>query len=91
VHVSLPDELHPHGSIHDMSAFDRRGMVVEFTELARKGLQTPIPLWMQKANLPAWASKAKEEWLERGRSRHHLMLQALQDQRAEKPAVSTGS
>jgi NADH-quinone oxidoreductase subunit I len=57
------------GSIHDMSAYDRKGMVVEFTELARKGLQTPIPLWMQKENLPAWARKAKEEWLERGRSR----------------------
>jgi NADH-quinone oxidoreductase subunit I len=78
------------GSIHDMSAYDRRSMVVEFTELARKGLRTPMPLWMQKASLPPWASKAKEEWLERGRSKHQLMLQALQDQRAEKPAAGAG-
>lgn len=78
------------GSIHDMSAFDRRSMLVEFTELARQGLRTPMPLWMQKANLPSWASKAKEAWLERGRSRHQLMLQAMEDQRTERPASGAG-
>ncbi|MBN1510330.1 MAG: NADH-quinone oxidoreductase subunit I [Sedimentisphaerales bacterium] len=75
------------GSIHDMSAFDRDSMVVEFTELARLGLQTPMSLWMQKAHLPAWAKKAKDEWIERGRVRHQLMLRAMEDQRTEKPAA----
>ena len=79
------------GSIHDMSDFNRRSMIVEFTDLAKEGLQTPMPLWMRKPNLPAWAKKAKEEWIERGRSRHQLMLQAMQDQRAEKPAAGTGN
>lgn len=75
------------GSIHDMSAYDRESMLVEFADLARQGLQTPMPLWMQKPNLPEWARRAKDDWLERGRSRHALMLKALQDQRSEKPAT----
>ena len=50
------------GNVHDMSAFDRESMIVEFTELARRGLQTPQPLWMQKDRLPAWAAKTKADW-----------------------------
>ena len=50
------------GNVHDMSAFDRESMIVEFTELAKRGLQTPQPLWMQKDRLPAWAAKTKADW-----------------------------
>ncbi len=78
------------GSVHDMSAFERDSMLVEFTELARQGLQTPLSLWMQKAHLPAWARKARDEWIERGRGRHQLMLQAMQDQRVDKPVAGSG-
>jgi NADH-quinone oxidoreductase subunit I len=50
------------GNLHDMSAFSRDGMVVEFTELAKEGHQTPQPLWMQKDRLPDWAAEKKEAW-----------------------------
>ena len=52
------------GNIHDMSAYDRQGMMVEFTDLAREGLQTPQPLWMQKSKVPAWARRRQKEWVE---------------------------
>ena len=51
------------GNVHDMSGFDRESMIVEFTELATEGLQTPQPLWMQRDNLPDWAKQTKENWL----------------------------
>ena len=60
------------GNIHDLSAYDREGMIVEFTELAKQGLQTPQPLWMQKETLPDWAAKAKKEWLEFAHSNDRL-------------------
>ena len=50
------------GNVHDMSAFDRESMIVEFTELAKRGLQTPQPLWMQKDKLPAWAARTRADW-----------------------------
>ena len=56
------------GDLHDMSAYDRESMIVEFTELAKEGLQTPQPLWMQKDKLPEWARIRKEQWIERGRA-----------------------
>ncbi|MCG3132843.1 MAG: NAD(P)H-quinone oxidoreductase subunit I, chloroplastic [Phycisphaerae bacterium] len=52
------------GNIHDMSGYTRKDMIVEFTELAKSGLQTPQPLWMQKESLPAWAAEKKEAWEE---------------------------
>jgi NADH-quinone oxidoreductase subunit I len=52
------------GNLHDMSGYDRESMIVEFTELAPKGLQTPQPLWMQKDDLPPWAQDRKRKWLE---------------------------
>ncbi|MBU0719629.1 MAG: NADH-quinone oxidoreductase subunit I [Planctomycetes bacterium] len=52
------------GNIHDMSAYDRQSMMVEFTDLAREGLQTPRPLWMQKSEVPAWARRRQKEWVE---------------------------
>ena len=51
------------GNLHDLSGYDRESMIVEFTELAKEGLQTPQPLWMQRDDLPEWARKRKEEWV----------------------------
>ena len=67
------------GDLHDMSAYNRESMIVEFTELAKEGLQTPQPLWMRQDKLPAWAQARKEQWLERGRSVSERMLEALTD------------
>jgi NADH-quinone oxidoreductase subunit I len=36
------------GKLHDLSGYSRQDTVVEFTELAKKGLKTPQPLWMQR-------------------------------------------
>ena len=52
------------GNIHDMAAYDRQSMIVEFTELAAKGLQTPQPLWMQKDSPPEWVRQRKQEWVD---------------------------
>jgi len=60
------------GNLHDMSGYDRESMIVEFTELAKEGWQTPKPLWMQKENLPAWAEERKRKWLEFEHSRDKL-------------------
>ncbi len=79
------------GELHDASGYGRAGTVVEFTELARQGLRTPTPLWMQKERLPEWARKKKEEWLERARPMREEMLKALTEQPvAKKPAADAG-
>ena len=52
------------GNLHDLSGYDRESMIVEFTELAKEGLQTPQPLWMQKDVLPEWAQETKRAWLD---------------------------
>ena len=54
------------GKNHDLSAYSRDDMVVEFTQIDQKGLRTPIPLWMER-NAPTipWVAKEKER-LERG-------------------------
>lgn len=36
------------GKIHDLSSYSREDVVVEFAELAKKGQNTPIPLWMER-------------------------------------------
>ncbi len=48
------------GKLHDLSSYSRADVVVEFTELDKKGLHTPIPLWMERneARIP-WV---KEEY-----------------------------
>ncbi len=60
------------GNVHDMSGYTREDMIVEFTDLAKEGLQTPQPLWMQRDNLPDWAQKRKTDWLEFGQSNDKL-------------------
>ena len=89
------------GNLHDMSGYDRESMLVEFTELAKEGLQTPQPLWMRKDHLPDSAQKRKAEWLEfthsddklEGNSalRREKMLAALEPSVApkKKPAAAT--
>jgi NADH-quinone oxidoreductase subunit I len=82
------------GNIHDMSAYTRKDMIVEFTELARDGLQTPQPLWMLRENAPAWVRKSKEDWLSYRYSNDKLtgqvelrrkrMLEALEPSEAPK-------
>lgn len=50
------------GNVHDMSGYTRQDMIVEFTELAKRGLQTPQPLWMHKDKLPEWAARKVADW-----------------------------
>ncbi len=54
------------GKNHDLSSYTREEMIVEFAELDKKGLRTPMPLWMER-NAPTipWVAKEKER-LERG-------------------------
>lgn len=57
-----PTECIHMGNLHDLSGYTREDMIVEFTELAAHGLQTPQPLWMQRDKLPEWAEQRKKEW-----------------------------
>jgi len=36
------------GKLHDLSSYSRKEVVVEFAELAKQELNTPIPLWMER-------------------------------------------
>lgn len=57
-----PTECIHMGNLHDLSGYTRDDMIVEFTELATKSLQSPQPLWMEKQRLPDWTRQQKEEW-----------------------------
>jgi NADH-quinone oxidoreductase subunit I len=72
-----PTECIHMGNVHDMSAFDRESMIVEFTDLARQGLQTPQPLWMQKEKLPGWVEETKQQWIDKGQGESEEMNEAL--------------
>lgn len=80
-----PTECVHMGNIHDLSGYDRESMVVEFTELAKQGLRTPVPVWMQKDQLPEWARIRKDEWIERGRPVREEMVKALTEQKPPAP------
>jgi formate hydrogenlyase subunit 6/NADH:ubiquinone oxidoreductase subunit I len=73
------------GDNHDVSAYTREDMIVDFTELARQGKQTSEPFWMQKENLPAWAAEQKRRWEERAAPKRELMLKALEATEIPKP------
>lgn len=60
-----PTECIHMGKNHDLSAYSRKDMVVEFTELDKKGLRTPISLWMQRESEIPWVKREKER-IERG-------------------------
>jgi NADH-quinone oxidoreductase subunit I len=36
------------GKLHDLSGYSRDDVVVEFAELDKKNLRTPIPIWMER-------------------------------------------
>ncbi len=82
------------GNVHDLSGYTRESTIVEFTELAKEGLQTPQPLWMQKPKLPAWAAERKQRWIDFAESKDVLsedplrrreeMRKALAEQKVEK-------
>ena len=62
-----PTECIHMGKNHDLSSYSRKDMIVEFTDLDKQGLRTPIPLWMDRnaAKIP-WVKKEKER-LEAGK------------------------
>lgn len=66
------------GDNHDLSAYTREDMIVEFTELARQGKQTPEPYWMQKEDKPKWVVDMQQRWEERARPVREEMLKALE-------------
>ena len=54
------------GKNHDMSCYSRDEMVVEFVELDKQGMHTPMPLWAERnaAKIP-WVASEKQR-IERG-------------------------
>lgn len=67
------------GDNHDLSGYDRQSMIVEFTELAKQGLQTPLPLWMQREDTPPWAAERRRRWLERFQPKAEQLAKVLVD------------
>ena len=66
------------GDNHDLSAFTREDMIVEFTELALQGQQTPEPYWMQQEKIPDWAAEKKAQWQERAAPYQEAMRKAME-------------
>lgn len=56
-----PTECIHMGKNHDLSSYSRHEMIVEFAEIDKQGLRTPIPLWMER-NAPKipWVAREKE-------------------------------
>jgi NADH-quinone oxidoreductase subunit I len=80
-----PTECIKMGTLHDISGFDRKSAIVEFTELAKHGLRTPLPLWMQREPLPAWAREMRDRILAAGAPHREEMVKALTEQPVAKP------
>ncbi|OQZ00460.1 MAG: hypothetical protein B6D36_15080 [Planctomycetes bacterium UTPLA1] len=72
------------GDNHDLSAYTREDMIVEFTELAKEGKQTPEPYWMQQERMPEWVAAQKQRWDERALPVRDEMLKALKPSSATK-------
>ncbi|MFQ5590820.1 MAG: NuoI/complex I 23 kDa subunit family protein [Phycisphaerae bacterium] len=70
-----PTECIHMGNVHDLSGYTREDMIVEFTELAKQGLQTPRPLWMQRDKTPGWVHDRKQSWVEFAHSHDKLSKQ----------------
>jgi NADH-quinone oxidoreductase subunit I len=49
------------GKLHDLSSYSREDVVVEFAELDKRNLRTPLPLWMERnaAKIP-WVKEEME-------------------------------
>ncbi|MFO0839403.1 MAG: NADH-quinone oxidoreductase subunit I [Phycisphaerae bacterium] len=86
-----PTECIHMGDIHDLSGYDRNSMIVEFTDLAKEGLRTPVPLWMQRDDIPEWAAARKQHWLTHGRDRQDEMTKALRESAPAKPPAAASS
>ena len=55
-----PTECIHMGKLHDLSSYTREDVVVEFAQLDKQNLRTPIPLWMERnAETIPWV---KEEY-----------------------------
>lgn len=77
------------GDNHDLSAYTREDMCIEFTDLAKEGKQTPEPYWMTKPNPPQWAADLKQRWEDRAQPVREEMLKALKpSEAAKKPAAA---
>jgi NADH-quinone oxidoreductase subunit I len=49
------------GKLHDLSAYSRAEAVIEFAELDKRGLRTPIPLWLERnRHSIAWVGEEYE-------------------------------
>ena len=56
-----PTECIHMGKNHDLSSYSRDDMIVEFTELDKKGQRTPVPLWAERnADSIPWVAAEKE-------------------------------
>ena len=49
-----------------------------------KLVQTPLPIWMQKEKIPAWAQARKLEWMNRSQPVREEMVKALSEQKPAK-------
>lgn len=81
-----PTECIHMGDLHDLSGYDRGGLVVEFTELAKRGLQTPVPPWMDRAGAPEWARQRRSAWESAAAPHLADMAEALTETKITKPA-----
>ncbi|MCC7204796.1 MAG: NADH-quinone oxidoreductase subunit I [Phycisphaeraceae bacterium] len=51
------------GKNHDLSSYSRQDMVVDFAQLDKEGLRTPLPLWAKKENGIEWVAKERQRIL----------------------------
>jgi NADH-quinone oxidoreductase subunit I len=52
------------GKLHDLSSYSRDDVVVEFAELDKKNLRTPLPLWMERnAETIPWVKEERDRVL----------------------------
>jgi NADH-quinone oxidoreductase subunit I len=52
------------GKLHDLSSYSRDDVVVEFAELDKKNLRTPLPLWMARnAETIPWVKEERDRVL----------------------------
>ncbi len=74
---ACPTECIKMGNVHDFSGYDRKSMIVEFTDLARQGHRTVQPYWMQNRKMADWVTQLKKEWQDRAEPAREHMKQAL--------------
>jgi NADH-quinone oxidoreductase subunit I len=49
------------GKLHDLSGYSRQDVVVEFAELDKRNLRTPLPIWMERnAERIPWVTQEME-------------------------------